>query len=446
MPTTVSSSRPVSWTSRLAVGGVAGAMICLATWASSPLPSARANGRAPSPAGVVLSWNAFAVDLVTGTETKQPPEAFVYLAYTQAAVYDAVVGIRGGMPAYLPGLAHRPHASVDAAVAAAAYGVLAHSFPDQQSKLDAQYAASLAGVPAGRARDQGLALGARAAAAVLTARADDGFTRSVTYTPTSGPGAWQPTPPALLPAAAPQMATMRPFLLTSAAQFRPPPPPALDSDLWARDYGEVRQLGSSTSLLRTADQTATARFWAGHPTVMYNRLYRDLAVAHDLDAPRAARLLVAGDMVAADALIACADAKYHYGFWRPVTAIRAGNTDGRTVTTADPTWTSLITTPDHPELLSNHGCASSSTALVTASFLGTQDVDVDLFSTATATTRHLSTVSDWLASVANGRVWGGLHYRFSTGTGVSLGDDVATYDLANSFLAEDDDHSGSEDG
>lgn len=410
--------------------------VCLVAFGAAPARSAPAARPAPAPPDAVLSWNAFAVNLIVGVEKKQPPEAFVYLAYSQAAVYDAVVAIRGGMPAYLPGLKHRPHASVDAAVAAAASGVLSHYFPDQQSALAGQYAASLMGVPAGEAKDSGVALGAQAAAAVLAARADDGFTRTMTYTPAPGPGVWEATPPAFLPAQAPQLATMRPFLLASAAQFRPPPPPALDSDVWARDYNEVKDIGSLTSRTRTAEQTATARFWTGHGLIMYNQLFRELAVSHQLDARGTARLLVAGDMVSADGLIACMDAKYHYGLWRPVTAVRAGGTDGRQDTTADPTWTPVITTPNHPEYPSNHGCGSAATAAVTASFLGTDDVSVDLSSPATTTTRHFNTVTDWLTSVANGRIWGGIHYRFSTDAGVRLGAAVAQYDLTNSFLVK----------
>ena len=409
---------------------------CLVALGTALVPSAQADRREPAPADAVLSWNSFAINLIVGVEKKQQPESFVYMAYTQAAVYDAVVAVRGGLPAYLPGLAHRPHASVDAAVAAASYGVLSHFFPDQQSSLDGQYATALAGVPAGDARDQGVALGGKAAHAVLAARADDGFTRTVTFTPTPGPGVWQPTPPGFLPAQTPQLATMRPFLLTSASQFRPPPPPALDSDLWARDFNEVKDVGSVSSPTRTTDETATAQYWVGNVVIMYNRLYRALATSHHLDARDTARLLVAGDMVGADALIACMDAKYYYGFWRPVTAIRAGDTDGRADTAADPTWTPLITTPNHPEYPSNHGCISAAAATITASFLGTDDVSVDLFSTATGTTRHFDTASDWLTSVGNGRVWGGIHYRFSTNAGVGLGATVADYALANSFLGE----------
>ena len=438
MPHKSASSRQVSWVARLAVGGVC-ATASLVGLSAAPVPLAQATRPAPAPADAVLSWNSFAVQLIIGVEKRLQPEAFVYLAYTQAAVYDAVVAVRGGMPSYLPGLAHRPHASVDAAVAAAAYGVLSHYFPDQQGALDAQYQASLPAVPADAATVAGLALGARAADAVLAARAGDGFTRTVTYMPAPGPGAWQATPPAFLPAQTPQLATMRPFLLASASQFRPPPPPALDSDLWAQDVNEVQGLGSRTSPSRTAEQTATAQFWVGNVVIMYNRLYRQLAVSQHLDARSAARLLVAGDMVGADALIACMDAKYHYGFWRPVTAIRAGDTDGRSDTTGDPSWAPLIPTPNHPEYPSNHGCVSAATAAITAMVLGTEAVSVDLFSTATMTTRHVDTVSDWLNSVANGRVWGGIHYRFSTTAGVQLGASVAQYDLTNSFLAADSD-------
>jgi len=396
--------------------------------------SARAQ-KPEAPASAVLAWNGFAVDLIVNTEHKLQPESYVYMAYTQAAVYDAVVAVSGHFPAYLPGLAHRPHASVDAAVAAAAHRVLAHYFPDQLTALDTRYQSALAAVADGPQKDSGISVGLRAADAVLAARAGDGFQDVVTYPTTPGPGLWVPTPPAFLAAQTPQLATMTPFTFPTASDFRPGPPPALGSAAWAAGYNEVKALGSEGSTSRTPEQTATARFWLGNVALMYNEALRGLAASHGLDAVHAARLLVTGDMLGADALIACFDAKYHYGFWRPVTAIRAGDTDQNADTAADPAWTPLVVTPNHPEYPSAHGCVSAAQAVVVADFLGTSTVDIDLHSSATGTVRPFATVSDWLGSVGNGRVWGGIHYRFSTDAGVQLGTSVARNALSHGFLA-----------
>jgi hypothetical protein len=418
---------------------VAALIISLSTLGLVMSPGAARAQKPSAPASAVLTWNDFAADLIVNTEHKLQPESYVYMAYTQAAVYDAVVAVSGHFPAYLPGLAHRPHASVDAAVAAAAHRILTHYFPDQLTALDARYQAALTSIPDGPAEDSGVALGTRSADRILAARADDGFGDIETYTPAPGPGVWAPTPPAFLPAQTPQLATMTPFTFDPASRFRPGSPPALGSPAWATAFNEVKDLGSEGSATRTADQTATARFWLGNVVLMYNEALRGLASSHALDAVHAARLLVTGAVVGADALIACFDAKYHYGFWRPVTAIRAADTDGNEATSVDPTWTPLLVTPNHPEYPSAHGCISSAQAAVVAGFLGTSNVGIELHSSATGTMRHFDTVSDWLTSVGNGRIWAGIHYRFSTDAGVELGTAVARNALSHGFLAAEDD-------
>jgi hypothetical protein len=226
----------------------------------------------------VLTWNAIAQRVTIQVARQFPQQAVVYISYVQAAVYNAVVAIEGRYEPYKINLAQRPGASIDAAVAAAAYGVLVHYFPAQQAALDADYAASLAAIPGGAAKDAGIALGQESAAAIIALRQNDGREADIGFVmPAPAPGMWQ------LPAgAAPQtpwLSQLRPFTLRSPDQFRPGPPLDLASRQWAADYNEVRRYGGSNtpSVDRTAEQTDVARFWTMHPTVQYNATFQQAA-------------------------------------------------------------------------------------------------------------------------------------------------------------------------
>jgi hypothetical protein len=218
---------------------------------------------------------------------------------------------------------------------------------------------------------------------------------------------------------------VRPFVLRSAAQFRPAAPPSLKSRTWARAYEEVRLIGSATSTERTAAQTETARFWSEPPYVQNQKALRALTQDRGLSAVRTAQLFALADSASADALIACWDAKFHYVFWRPFSAIPAGDTDGNPATRPDPAWTPLLATPNHPEYPSAHGCATAALFGVVAGLLGTHRIDVTLEAAVTGTSHHFATLEQLIREVGNARVWGGLHWRFSTETGVRLGEKVA---------------------
>jgi hypothetical protein len=230
---------------------------------------------------------------------------------------------------------------------------------------------------------------------------------------------------------------MKPFLLTSASAFRAPAPPALKSDQYADDLQETRAYGANDSTVRTADQTATAFFWNAHGVNQYNQALRDVAVQHRMDLVETVRLLAMGDMVTADAGIACWDSKYHYLYWRPVTAIRADGSQ------ADATWTPLVATPTHPEYPSAHGCLTSAFAEVLATALGTRDIDVTIAgaqngATTLTTTRTFDTVKDLNTEVVNARVWIGFHYRNSVIVAENLGTNVADWALARNFQSQGD--------
>lgn len=394
-----------------------------------------AQAKAHTSPAAVINWNQIAQRTAIQVAKMYISQSEIYISYEQAAVYDAVVSIQGHYQPYALKLKRRPTASVDAAVAAAAHDVLVHYFPAQKAALDADYSTSLAAIPDGPRKTAGIQAGQEAAAGIIALRQGDGVEANTGFSmPAPAPGVWQ------LPAGqtpqTPWVAKMRPFLLQSPDQFRPGPPPALTSQQWAKEYNEIKSLGAANSTTRTAEQTDIARFFSGSPVVMFNSAYQQIIQNKGLDALQAARLYAMGNMVGADAAIACFDAKYTYLFWRPVFAIPQGDTDGNPATAGDPTWTPLLTTPNHPEYPAAHGCQTSAQAEMFAAFLGTDNINLDLTSTVpnlTTTTRHYQTVNDLETEIVNARVWGGLHYRQSVEQGVALGGQVARWSLERYF-------------
>ncbi len=392
----------------------------------------------PASPAAIITWDNIALS-TTLTAKLYLIQSQIYMAYVEAAVYDSVVAIQGRYQPYLIHLKRRPWASVDAAVAAAAHDVLVHFFPAQQAVLDADYMTSLAAITDGPAKVAGIALGQEAAAGIIAARQGDGLEVNIGFTmPTPAPGVWQ-LPPGQTPQT-PWVSVMRPFMLKSADQFRPDPPPALTSQQWATEYNEVKSLGRVDSTTRTAEQTDIARFFSTNGIVQFNIAYQYVTATRGLDALQAARLFAMGNLVGADSGIACFDAKYHYLFWRPIFAIQQGDTDGNPDTVGDPTWTPLLATPNHPEYVAAHGCFTSAQTEMFATFLHTDKIDIDLTSTVPGlvkTTRHYQTVRQLDTEIVNARVWGGIHYRESVIQGVKLGRKVASWTLDRYFGPKD---------
>jgi hypothetical protein len=390
-------------------------------------------------ADAVLDWNAHAANAVVTVGGQVPPRALIRLAMVHLAVYDAVNAI-AGLPfeSYATVPVVQDPASREAAVAAAAHDVLVALFPAQAADLDAKYAASLEALPDDVARINGIAVGRQAAAGLLAARAGDGRDAVVAYAPGSGPGAWIPTPPAFLPAQAPETPLVRPFALEAAGQFRPEPPPDLASDTWARDYDEVKRLGPSVGSTRTDEQTDIARFWSDSPPLQWNRAWRALSTARGLGLEDNARYFAMLAAASADALIACWDAKYFYKFWRPVTAIRAGDSDGRPDTLPDPEWIGILVTPNHPEYPAAHGCFSGASTETLAYFFGSDEVGLTIDSRVPnllSPVRTYSRLSDALTEVLEARIYGGMHYRNSTHHGAIVGKQVSRFTTSHFFKA-----------
>jgi hypothetical protein len=335
--------------------GIAAALVTvaalLATTLAGVAPGAVRSGSAADPA-VITDWNAVAVATIVTDAGKANAEAFLWYAFEQAAVYNAVVGITRRYEPYKWHARGPRGASPQAAAATAAYRVLLTYFPASQARLDAAYAASLAQIPDGRAKQAGIRFGERAAARLVELRTDDGRFAPITFDVPPAPGVWRPTPPGFAPFFDPWLATMRPLLLRSYRQFRPAGPPALTSRRYTREFNEVKTLGVKTGSLRTPEQTETALFFSDIAVGPLQASLRDLVTRHGLDISDSARLFAAVDMSIADAIGVSWDSKLHFGFWRPVTAIQLADDDGNPATIADPAWEPLIITPPYPDYTS----------------------------------------------------------------------------------------------
>jgi hypothetical protein len=404
-------------------------------------------------ADAVTYWNQVASDTIVNPNAPQgAPVAALSFAIVQGAVYDAVNAIdQQAYRPYLVAPSANPWDSKDAAVAAAAFNVLTALFPLQASALQAQYdayVASLPDDPAG-AKAAGERVGQETAAAMLAARQNDGrFGMRPTLYP-EAPGVWRPTWPNFATDPASWMAYVTPFLLPSADMVRSDGPNPLTSEAYARDYNEVKELGSLNSTRRTPEQTEIAIFWQG-TGAFWNGVTRSIVADRDnLDVSATARLFAMEDLAAADGFIACYNDKYYWQFWRPVAAIRAGDTDGNPATVGDPGWIPLfnpatvqygtaplnppLNTPPFPDHPSAHGCASGAIVHAMQNFFGTDKVPFSAYSDRTRTWRTYDRLSDALNEIIDARVYGGIHFRTACVQGAVLGKKVAHWERMHYF-------------
>ena len=380
----------------------------------------------------VADWSLIAQNAIVATGKKFPGEAAVYMGIVHAAIYDVVVAIEGGYRPYAITPTVPPHTSIDAAVATAAYRVLAERFPDQQASLSDIYSSYLGVIPDGEAKTNGILVGEEVGTGILLLRANDGLDRLVPYVQRRpGPGVYEPTAPA-----APlgtRMPGVRPLALEQASQFRPDGPPALRRREYARDFDEVKRVGRVDSLTRTAKQTAVALFWTDHDIPQWNRNLLRLADVRGLSSIETARMLAMAHVAGGDAMIGCFDAKYHYVSWRPLHAIQRARTDGNAGTAPDPAWLPLLSTPNHPEYPSAHGCHTTAIVEALESFFGPDRLHFSIDSLATGETRHYTRLRDVADEVNDARVWAGFHFRYSQEDGSRLGRRVARFVARNYF-------------
>ena len=380
---------------------------------------------------VVSIWHEIAINTINvpASPTGATPEERVGgpdIATVQLAVYDAAIAIAGThKPFAITPTTPAAGASMEAAVIEAAYPVLKGLFPSRGAQYEAAYSAGLAGIADGDAKSRAIAIGAEVASGILALRANDG--RSVALAPYvagNAPGDFRGVNPVNRVGA-----LIRPFTLRSADQFRPEPPPALTSDLYARDLNEVKAYGGAVSALRTPAQLDLARFHTESPAVAPYRNQRRFATVNTELADNA-RLLAQISVAFADTMIGCFDAKYHYNFWRPQSAIPLAATDGNPATDADAGWTPVVPTPNHPEYPAAHGCATTATAETLRQFYGTKKLAFDWDTTVASVvqrTLHYESTDDLLRDVIDARIYGGMHYRNSGEAGVQLGRKTAQW-------------------
>jgi hypothetical protein len=432
------------------------------------LAGATGNAAAALPPGnAVAQWNKIGEDTVVGSGAFQA-EGFIYMAYASTAVYNAVVAIEGGYEPLDSTITAPAGASADCAVVEAAYQTLHYyfsAFPALIATLDADYADALSNLDGCTADSgAGTAVGLATANEVIYNRTTGpnpdgrmtpvGVTSSFPTLP-SGPGVWRLTPPFAAPQT-PWVANVRPFVLQSLDQFLPDPPPSLQSDEWVEAFNQMKAYGAGNSSVRSDEETSIARFWSANVVRQYNGVGRDIAASGDLSLLETARLAATINLVGADALMSTLHAKYHYLFWRPVTAINGsldptavtndgfgpvpGYDDGNPATVEQSGWRPLLTTPNHPEYPAAHGAITSAMAEVFSTFLGTNQFNLDVHGFDPAgpvgnlkAVRHFDAPNDLRAEIIGARLWAGLHYHFSSVAGVILGRKVAKYDLTQAF-------------
>jgi hypothetical protein len=396
-------------------------------------------------AEVVLDWNAIMLKTISG---QNPFAQARFAAITQVAVFEAVNAITGDYEPYLGTIAAPPGASAEAAAVAAAHGVLKNYFPGSAASLDADRANSLAALPDGPPKDEGIAVGEAAAAAMIANRTNDGSAPPQFYTPPSAnPGEWLPTPGCTAGGIHLQWRDMTPFGIESSDQFRWKPPPALTSGRYTKAYNEVKRVGELNSTERPQDRADVAQYFAsasaGSSTLAWNQAASQVSAAQSRSLSENARTFALLNMAESDGLVSTMETKYHYIFWRPITAIRAGETDGNPRTEPDPDWTPFITTPCFPSYQSAHAAASYAARTIVEKIFGSGGHDITLSHPSLPDiVLHYTKFSQMTDDIDDARVYGGIHFRFDQEAGARQGRQVASYILRNHLRpvhGEDDD-------
>ena len=379
-------------------------------------------------ADVVLDWNVIAVNTAV-TNGQNPFAQARFAAIVQLAVFESVNAITGEYHPYLGTIVAPPGASPDAAAIQAAYRVLSTYFPASASTLDADLASSMAAIPDGQAKTDGIATGEAAALAMIALRADDGSSPPQFKTPgPPDPGEWQatsscPVVNGVAVGIAFQWQNITPFGIPRASEFLIEPPPALTSQKYAKAYNEVMTVGSIDSTERPPDRADVALFYAASsPTQVFNQAVQQVAQERWHSLSENARALAVVNMAINDSLVASFFNKYYYNFWRPETAIHAGDTDGNRKTDPDPNWVPFVTTPCFPSYPSNHGSASNSAAEVLKRTYGEGGHFITVSNPAVPDiVLQYTTFKQITDDISDARVYGGIHFRTDQVAGEHLG-------------------------
>jgi PAP2 superfamily len=416
----------------------------------------------------VSYWSGIAKTVIVDMAARGGSPSAVDFAYVHAAIYDAVNAIDKRYTVFAVSPTTTPDwASEPAAVAAAAATILKALFTAaaQQAFVNAQYDTYVGLIPPSDEKNRGIAVGTEVANAFLAQRhpgprqdlGQDGRNATcatdvrLCYTFGAGPGVYQLTPganpdPNITPAAQ-WVGILKPFAVVSQSQFRADGPPNLTSGQWADDYNETKLFGAATGSARTQEQTDIGLFYTDNPGAYGNRIIRQIAADQNLALPDSARFFAQTYVTLADTFINCWDSKRFYNFWRPVTAIRAGDTDGNDATEPDPSWLPLALTPNHQEYPSAHGCFTGAVINTVENFFGTKKIKLHFTAcsvpghpctpTGGGVTHTFQRTQDALKEVIDGRIYGGMHYRTSVVHGIVMSNKVAHWISKHYFLPVD---------
>ena len=390
-------------------------------------------------ADVVTDWNKILFEAALVPPATSPLVITRNAAIVHAAVFDAVNGVERRYTPFRVDPAAPRKTSSRAAAVQAAYATLVRLYPAQKSTLDAKLAASLAAIASGTEAEKngwiarGIEWGQTVADAIWALRSNDGFAPPPpAFLGGSAVGEWRPTPPGLASGAGPQFAYMTPWVMQSPLQFRPAGPPAINSERYLADFDETKTRGGAASLSRTADQTIACLFWnSTSASYFWNNVAASLAAERKLTLSQNARLFALVNLAVADAAIACWEAKYHYVFWRPITAIPLAETDGNAATMPDACWAPLFATPNHPEYPSGHSSFSSAAAAVLADHFGEETAFSVKSDVMLGVVRSFPSFSKALEEIKEARIFAGIHFRAACDDGHATGRAVANYVIGN---------------
>jgi membrane-associated phospholipid phosphatase len=374
----------------------------------------------------VVRWNQVATDATVAAKINPLAESRIF-AILHAAIHDAVNAIEPRYEPYQPRTSPAPAgASVEAAIAGAAHATLVALLPDSNATFDAALEETLRSITDDSRKAPGLEVGRTAAAAILTARENDGANRTVEYTPGTKPGDYCPTPPDFKPAALVQWASMTPFVLKSADQFRCPDPPAVNSPRALADLEEVKAIGGSKSATRTPEQSEIGRYWYESSPQGWNRIAREVLAARQFDVWENARLFALLNLAMADGYIGGFDTKYHCNYWRPVTAIRAGG---------DSEWLSYLPTPPVPDYPSTHTVEGAAAATVMARFFNTDFISFSMTSGGEypGITRKFWSFSEAARENGASRILCGIHFSTAVNAGYVQGERIGEWAYENAL-------------
>ena len=376
----------------------------------------------PAAADTVADWWEFANKIAPQGAPGGTPEQGRAVTRASIAMFEALNAIDRRYESYLDFAAGDPNASQDAAAVTAAYAVMVHHYPAQKTALDENYAIAMQAIPDEPVREAGREIGQRAAAAAIAAGGIDPAIPAVPYRPRTTAGAWVATQ---LPQIEPYMSTYRPWAIPSAEALRPSPPPVLTSEVWARDYEEVRRLGSRASTERTAHQTLMARYRQAFDLTPSMKLVADEPGRRPV---QNARMFALYQMAFDDAVLAMIAAKAYYDFWRPITAIRNGDADGNDATPGEAGWTPLLATPNFAEYPCGHCTVAAAHAAIMKTETGPRPaggVRVGSMAAPLSAVQVLPSWDEWAQEVSDSRIYGGVHYRFANEAGERIGREAA---------------------